>query len=169
MGFVYGRVLESSKISDWKSIQLDRKSSQVQISKNVCFLVCSRILEVPKLLHFHSNLKTLKHKAHTRTHAISQRPPRGPPQVSANVHARLNLLTFALITPTWLTGYLLSSPPPLWFWHFTQIWKVFFFFLPSYILSSLFYPPNPHSLSLVCLARNPPTHSMNMLAHKHRF
>lgn len=128
----------------------------------VCFLGCSRVLEVPELLNFQSNLKTPKHKAHTNTSHLPTCPQRPPAGIGECV--RSFKFTHLCTHYTSLTHRL-----PIFFTSTALVPALY----PD--LKGVFFPPPLYfippilSLSLVCLAGNPPTHCMNMLAHKHRF
>lgn len=111
MGFVYGLVSESfhckSKLSDRESVRVGGRSSQVRIYNTCVFTFVPGCWKSLNSWTFIPTSNPEAQSAHTNTRHLPT-PPKGPLQVLANVYARLNSLTFALIIPTWLTGYLLS-------------------------------------------------------------
>lgn len=135
------------------------------------FSLYSMVLEVPELVNFHSILRPCGTK-HTHEHTPSLSAPPRPLAGILWSHKCVHLFAFIhlYIHYTNMTHYLPPfTPSSCWFWHYTQNWNVLFFFspVPFSVLSTLSYPP---ILSLpFCMATNPPTHTTNMLAYKHRF
>lgn len=130
---------------------------------NVCFRVCSGASRVPELVNFHSNLKPWS-AVRTHEHTPSPDPPPRGYRRTCTLACIYSPLHSLYHRDSQATYFFTSAVPVLALYPDLKG-----------VLSPLLFPVfsilSPQSfLSLFsCLATNPPTHSMNMLAHKHRF